>query len=63
MTDYIRDLRPPKWDLGVRLHGINPEPLVHFGSKADISACIMSVLPSKADIAERNRHVRGPPAR
>jgi len=51
MTDYIRDLRPTKWDLGVRLHGSNPEPLVHFGSKADISAC-----PHHVRFALKSRH-------
>ena len=33
-------------------------PDVRFGSKADIALCPMSALPPKADIVERDRHVR-----
>jgi hypothetical protein len=60
MTDYIRDLRPAKWDLGVSLHGSNPEPPMSAMGQKQTSPRSngMSALPPKADIAEHNHHVR-----
>src|SRR5262249_9780264 len=50
--DYIRDLRPAKWGLGLSLHGTNPGPLMSaLGQKRTLGDLgLMSALPPKADI-------------
>ena len=60
MADYIRDLRQAKWGLGVNLRGNNPQDrmsaLGHKRTSEHLQS--MSALPPKADIAERDWHVR-----
>jgi hypothetical protein len=60
MTDYIRDLRPAKWGSGVSLRGSNSEPLMSaLGQKRTLGDVrLMSALPPKADIAQRELNAR-----
>jgi hypothetical protein len=60
MTDYIRDLRHAKWGSGVCLHSSNPEPLMSaLGQKQTWKHVrVMSALPPKADIRQRDWNVR-----
>ena len=60
MADYIRDLRPAKRGSEIELQSSNPETLMSaLGHKRTLrNVRSMSALPPKADIAERDQHVR-----
>jgi hypothetical protein len=60
MTDYSRDLLLAKWGSGVSLRGSNLEPpMSALGQKQTLRGVRpMSALPPKADIVERQWHVR-----
>jgi hypothetical protein len=60
VADYSRDLQSAKWGLGVSLHDSNPElPMSTLGHKRTLRRIsLMSALPPKADMAQRDRHVR-----
>jgi len=59
MVDYIRDLRPAKWGLGVSLHRGNPKPPVSaLGQKQTFrNVRPMSALPPIADIGTHSQDV------
>jgi hypothetical protein len=60
IDDYSRELRAVEWGSVVSLHGSNPKPLMSALGQKQTSHWrpLMSALPPKADIAERDHHVR-----